>query len=117
MKLTGQCKIDFEEWLNNPLNHLSGEMHHFNVKKRSFSFNDLTSSMKWGVYVDFFDSVKIMIELQLHVNPTMQGGSFKCIRPAIFSDGRFHNVGASFGTRERARTAAIKKANEIHNAQ
>jgi len=105
MRLTGKCKVDFEKW------RISKKDSYL---KHCF-FEELMPSMRYGVYLDFFDSVGMMIELQLHVNPTMQGGSFKCIRPAIFSDGRFHNVGASFGTRERARAASIKKANEIYN--
>ena len=105
MRLTGKCKEDFDNW------RISKKDSYL---KHCF-FEELMPSMRYGVYLDFFDSVGMMIELQLHVNPTMQGGSFKCIRPAIFSDGRFHNVGASFGTRERARAASIKKANEIYN--
>jgi len=105
MRLTGKCKEDFEKW------RISKKDSYL---KHCF-FEELMPSMQYGVYVDFFDSVKIMIELQVHTSRTMQGGSFKCIRPVILSDGKFYNVGASFGTRERARTAAIKKVNEIYN--
>ena len=115
MTLTGKCKNDFIEFLLNTdckysLNIEEGQL-------VSDAFFECPLSMQYGVYIDFFDSVKIMIELQVHVSPTMQGGSFKCIRPSILSDGRVHNVGASFRVRERARFAAIKKANEIYNAQ
>ena len=117
MNLTGKCKIDFEKWLNSKEEFIKiHDLLNIEIDLRNiYIFDKLNNSMKYGVYLDFFDSVGMMIELQLHVNPTMQGGSFKCIRPAIFSDGRFHNVGASFGTRERARAASIKKANEIYN--
>ena len=105
MRLTGKCKVDFEKW------RISKKDSYL---KHCF-FEELMTSMQYGVYVDFFDSIGIMIELQVQVTPTMQGGFFKCIRPSILSDGRFHNVLASFGTRERARTESIKKANEIYN--
>jgi len=108
MRLTGKPEKDFFEWYRNT-----------DFKSRNQPglalFYNYCDSMQYGVYLDFFDSIGIMIELQVQVTPTMQGGFFKCIRPSILSDGRFHNVLASFGTRERARTEAIKKANEIYN--
>jgi len=111
MILTGKCKKDFENWLiGNPYDYDEPILY-----QEMPDFYNLPKSFQYGVYVDFFDSVKIMIELQVHTSRTMQGGSFKCIRPVILSDGKFYNVGASFGTRERARTAAIKKVNEIYN--
>ena len=104
--LTGKCKKDFFKWFQ------SKSQTHYRLKEW---FEDLDDSMQYGVYVDFFDSVKIVIELQLRTSPTMQGGVFTCIRPSILSDGKFHNVGASFVIRERARIEAIKTANEIYN--
>ena len=108
MILTGKAENEFFEWYRST---------DFKVRNQPglALFYNYPESMQYGVYVDFFDSVKIMIELQVHTSRTMQGGSFKCIRPVILSDGKFYNVGASFGTRERARTAAIKKVNEIYN--
>ena len=108
MRLTGKAEKDFFEW------YRSTDFKSRNQPGLALFYN-YSNSMQYGVYVDFFDSIGIMIELQVHVSPTMQGGSFKCIRPVILSNGRFHNVGASFGLRERARTAAIEKANEIYN--
>jgi len=120
MRLTGQCKNHFEHWYY--------EKYYKSFIKSKFlvdyhfggffdSFYELNDSMQYGVYVDFFDSVKIVIELQVRTTPTMQGGSFTCIRPSILSVGKFYNVGASFVVRDRARTEAIKKANEIYNKQ
>ena len=120
MRLTGKCKVDFEKWYVDYKNWIEytvnedGETDIYKIDIKEFY--EHKDSMQYGVYVDFFDSIGIMIELQVHVNPTMQGGSFKCIRPAILSDGRFHNVGASFRKRDRARTAAIEKANEIYDS-
>jgi len=108
MRLTGKAEKDFFEWYRNT-----------DFKSRNQPglalFYNYCDSMQFGVYVDFFDSVGIIIELQVHVTPSMQGRRFECIRPVILSNGKFCDVGASFGTRERARTAAIKKANEIYN--
>ena len=106
MILTGKCKEDFYSYYED----LNIPHYYINV-----DFESLDDSMQYGVYVDFFDSVKIVIELQLRTSPTMQGGVFTCIRPSILSDGKFHNVGASFVVRERARIVAIKKVNEIYN--
>ena len=105
MRLTGQCEIDFKRW------RISKKDSYL----KDWVFEELMPSMQYGVYVDFFDSVKIVIELQIHTTPTMQGGSFRCIRPSILSVGKFYNVGASFVVRDRARSEAIKKANEIYN--
>ena len=110
--LTGKCKLDFEKWF---LKDVDSTENYDQYVLRSFLSKGL--SMQYGVYVDFFDSVKIVIELQVRTTPTMQGGSFTCIRPSILSVGKFYNVGASFVVRDRARTEAIKKANEIYNKQ
>ena len=108
MRLTGKAEKDFFEW------YRSTDFKSRNQPGLALFYN-YSNSMQYGVYVDFFDSVKIVIELQLRTSPTMQGGVFTCIRPSILSDGKFHNVGASFVVRERARIVAIKKVNEIYN--
>jgi len=96
MKLTGQCKTHFEEWLNNPRNHWSGEMHHFNVKKGSLSFNDLTRSMKWGVYVDFFEDKGIDVDKIMMHHYKLMGG---------------------YSSKYNCRESAIEKSNQDYNAQ
>jgi len=106
-----KCKEDFEKWLiGNPYDYDEPILY-----QEMPDFYNLPKSFQYGVYVDFFDSLGIMIELQVHVIPSMQGRCFEGIRPVILSNGKFYNVGASFKTRERARTEAIKKANEIYN--
>ena len=106
MELTGKCKKDFEKWFSE-----KSESHYRLVEW----FEALDVSMQYGVYVDFFDSVGMMIELQVHVDPTMQGGSFKKFKAVILFKGRFVNVPNGYGKRYNARTEAIKKANELYN--
>jgi len=108
MRLTGEAENEFFEW------YRSTDFKSRNQPGLALFYN-YCDSMQYGVYVDFFDSIGIMIELQVRTTPTMQGGSFTCIRPSVLSNGKFYNVGASFGKREQARTEAIKKANEIYN--
>ena len=51
MKLTGKCKEDFEKWLFNR-NLLSSICIKYEIL--FFNFYDLTESMQYGVYTDFF---------------------------------------------------------------
>ncbi len=97
MTLTGKCKIDFNEW----------------YKKKQYDrlilgWIELPPSMQWGVYVDFFDSRRILISTSaLTLSETY-----------IFDIGINRNVeywGDNFKTMNEARTAAIEKANEIYN--
>ena len=63
-----------------------------------------TKSEQIGVYVDFFDSVKIYIEIM-----PFEGKSFYW----LINDNQM-NEGETY-TRPEARTAAIERANEIYN--
>lgn len=95
MKLTGQAKEDFEKWYKveydkSNLPYIDG-------------FNITPLSIRYGVYVDWFDSVGIKI----HVIPYNNGRFFI----HVLSD----SSGESTETRNEARTKAIEKANEIYN--
>ena len=68
--------------------------------------------MQYGVYVDFFDSVDIRIDLISIGEPTMGGFNFFGHRFLI--NGFKANL-TFINTRFEARTAAIEKANELHN--
>lgn len=95
MELTGKCKEDFEEWFierfwtGDWAMSDAEKMGLFRVKK----FYLLPPSMKYGVYVDFFDSVDI---------------SMKC-KDVIFE------IYSENTNRYEARTKAVEKANEIYN--
>jgi len=50
MKITGQCKEDFEKWF----------LKQWDIKKLEY-FYFLTSSMQYGVFVDFFDGFYVLV--------------------------------------------------------
>ena len=104
MKLTGKCKNDFIEFLLNTdckysLNIEEGQL-------VSDAFFECHLSMQYGVYVDFFDSVG----LRIGVSPVFENDFWVYLNNEEIND-------IDFKTRPEARTAAIKKANEIYNAQ
>ena len=73
MKLTGKCKIDFEKWYNDNYNITETDEYNFvPIKGRrdgewnshtEVTFNMLTNAMKFGVMVDYFESVGYDIEI------------------------------------------------------
>ena len=77
MKLTGKCKEEFEKWY---LKYIKSNSEKLISNTDVNYFSLLTDSMQYGVYEDFFRSVKKLKSIS------------------------------------EARTAAIEKENEIHNA-
>ena len=70
MKLTGKCKEDFYKWLSNDFD-LEENPITINASYEgdievyiSEHFDNLSKSMQYGVYVDFFDSVGIRISIR-----------------------------------------------------
>lgn len=112
MELTGKAKEDFDKWwysITNPA--LSGELHHFKVKTRcDVGIEDLTDSMKYGVYVDWFDSVGVTIVIDAG------GIKYEENREVWYQSGvKGHKFNKATNTRQEARIKAIEKANEIYN--
>lgn len=107
MELTGKCKKDFEKWWeryafeNNLMESGQGESYPIGIW---WFKQKLTFSMQYGVYVDFFDSVGIKIEI---IYAVTHGWLLRIHGTSLQSN--------FFKTRHEARTEAIKKANEIHN--
>jgi len=116
MKLTGKCKKDFEKWLRGNLK--PNALYTLDMKTQILSltdfdfhhFNQLSDSMKYGVYVDFFDSVGMCLDVQ----------PCGCHFPAIFTinigskDKSIQFIGTEeYETRAEARTKALEKANEF----
>lgn len=101
MKLTGKCKVDFKKWLL--CSTVYGE-HEYHLDEDLLShFENLKTSMKYGVYVDFFDSVGIYIIIS---------------RDSGWYDVDIAGEWTSTTTqdnRTEARIVAIEKANEIYN--
>ena len=111
MELTGKCKEEFEVWYipyirKNPF-----------VGDRYFDdtlitqFYEWSDSMQYGVYVDYFDSVGIMISVPYTYNVTMNGCDWFHVRV----DNKY--VVNGLKTRPEARQKAIEKANELRNEQ
>jgi regulation of enolase protein 1 (concanavalin A-like superfamily) len=110
MKLTGKCKEDFEKWYD--MEYLFG-LHHI----LKFTLDDFYSlplkALQYGVYVDFFDSVGIMLSIENYHNK--KSGIYYEVGWTINT--REWNVmnDIQFKTRQEAQTKAIEKANKIYN--
>lgn len=120
MKLTGKCEQNFEKWfVDNKLKFFEG----LEISKKEqvmsacgsltqfigfvASGNCFGHAMQYGVYVDFFDSVGVTIELNLHKR--FEG--MWC----YFIDYVGSDFQENFKTRHEAREQAIIKANKIYN--
>jgi len=102
--LTGKTEESFKKWCNEDwddelhgLNHptLIGHIGYLEWEKLPFS-------MQWGILLEFFDSVGIVIEMR-------NVGGFKA-----FVNHMNYGMG-KIESRLEAQIQAIKKANEIHN--
>tara|TARA_R110002126_G_scaffold191586_1_gene339757 strand:- start:292 stop:612 length:321 start_codon:yes stop_codon:yes gene_type:complete len=105
MGLTGKCREDFEKWYTityfKNLTPLSIQEHCTILE----CFDDCFESMQYGVYVDFFDSVGIVIDIC---------SSNFCSVFYVYLNKKTVPV-TTCRTRPEARMAAIEKANEIYN--
>jgi hypothetical protein len=122
MKLTGKCREDFDKWMStdfeldeNPITinaSYEGDMEVY----VSDNFDILPNSMKYGVFVDYFDSVGIYPLVIPTVNAYWTFKVIKTIPADLIVTPPFKNVDASdYSTLLEARTAAIEKSNEIYN--
>ena len=117
MELQGQSKTDFEKWyceVYNPNDKLVKEHYYFYVND---NFDNKKPSEKYGVIVDFADSVGYNIS----VLPYWEGRYVRGFEPTIFKDGQepitiFYNSDV-FTTRKEARAAAITKFSELYNSK
>jgi len=95
MNLTGKCKKDFYSYYED----LNIPHYYINV-----DFKSLDDSMQYGVLVDFFESKDLCIEIcKMHLSKYYYW---------MINDGAEEN---RFNSRKEARTAAIKKADELYN--
>ena len=107
--LTGRCKEEFDKWYLDRYKD-TGDFPRFE------NFIEYDFSMQYGVYVDFFDSVGIDINIfQTPMN---------CFRLYIKVNGnvaynpmREQNEEQTLKRRTEARTKAIEKANELFNTK
>lgn len=105
IELNGRCKEDFEKWY-----FITTEY----SKRSDIWFPNLPFSMQFGIYVDFFDSVGIDINMfQTPINCFRM--YIKVNGKVVYNPIREQNEGAILKTRTEARQKAIEKANEIYN--
>ena len=106
--LEGKAKADFEKWF-----YLLNERYFNSVDM----FYKTTDSMQYGVYVDWFDSVGIDLEDQIERSLTGKKMYYACRISEYKRDSHLGNLLGCGRSKQRpeARTAAIKKANEIYN--
>ena len=97
MTLTGQCKIDFEEWYLKQDYSKQGQ-YEYGQRKALNMFNAMMLPFRWGVYVDFF----------IEKNP----GKFAKMLLQCEFNVLVKNVDLNI-----TRIEAIEEANEIYNAQ
>lgn len=70
-------------------------------------FNQLPPAFQWGVYLEFFDSVGIVIEIEAdRYQNSIMGWKYYISGSSVF-----------YNTRQEAQTEAIKKAFEILNSK
>ncbi|MCG8235745.1 hypothetical protein [Tenacibaculum finnmarkense] len=117
MKLTGKCKVDFEEWLCG-LNFQSDE-HEMIVNTScegeivvfaSDYFDVLPIAMQYGVMVDFFDSAGIEIGVVKN-----RKGTFNSWCTTDNDWDVMSRALPTQNTRPEARIKAIEKSNEFYN--
>ena len=111
MELTGKCKEDFEKWVNQNHQKLIVRMGSEKTTTGTLIlWDEFPLSLKWGVYVDFFDSVGIKILIK---NQDYQNWWFFHIKPVDIHETYIER--SLRNTRSEARKSAIEKANEIYN--
>lgn len=98
----------FEEWLDNKYGIFLANIYP-NMAGLT-CFNTLEHSFKWGVYLEFFDSVDLVIEIQTEVGYSEFSRAGDLYLGFVNWDGLDNN---GFDTRQEAQKEAIKKAFEI----
>jgi hypothetical protein len=115
MELTGDCKKEFEKWaVTQDEIYLDGIHLKIGTYYNSISFYySSPNSIRYGVYVDFFDSVGLIIE-----NKVDTDWDYKRITYYTEIEYNFRiwsTMSYEYETRNEARTQAITKANELFN--
>lgn len=106
MQLTGKCKTAFEKWFKVRFGSIKNTLI-FKVDDVWLNIEAYPESMKYSVYVDFFDSVGIDIYIQ--------NGNEVMIYTPPFGGLEYSDIGHE--ERHEARRKAIDKANEIFNTK
>jgi|TARA_R110000824_G_scaffold71176_1_gene182416 hypothetical protein len=117
MELTGKCKEEFEKWVFTK--DANTYLRFIGLR----DFYNLPNAMRYGVLVDYFDSVGIQIGIEFFDNSRATGFDYQiltendrdfddenCMDAAKVYSGNDH-----IGLRPEARTEAIEKADELQN--
>ncbi len=117
MKLTDKCKKDFEKWFLNESEYerslLTKESKKLIEGQLLNAFYFMSISAKYGVYVDFFDSMEIYISDIVDCYYTKSKLFINSFIICIEVNKDYTKIDKN--TRHEARTEAIKKVNEIYN--
>ncbi len=124
MELTGKARIEFEKWYGEKhkktfsVNYLKMIIKFFRYDYPHLqAFNCSPPEMKYGVYVDFFDSVGINIDTcpDWDIRKVGESTGRLSFESYVFGNPNEPAEMIISGTRPEARIAAITKANEIFN--
>ena len=110
MKLTGKCKIEFENWiLNNKSNHDSTRMIKiFNQKDLFVSYVGIGETFLNALIIEFFDSVGVYISTDIDYN-------FRYFNYKVETRKNVETIDYVYNSRTKAVNKAIEKANETYN--
>ena len=121
MELTGKCKEEFEKWLlSNDINQEVLEIDNmtyygsYDVYDLFYLLPDL---MKYGVLVDYFDSVGLPITIGVYTIRINEAKDwcFQIVGNKHSNQNKLISFERFYNTRPKARTAAIEKADELRN--
>ena len=113
--MTDRVKKDFWRWYFEEIIKSTRSSSH--KKGLSEWFNDLHQSLQWGVWVDYYDSCDIYIDLQpVYGRGTRPSDISHYIINLKYGD-RIDFIGDEFKTRQEARKGALEKASEIREEQ
>ena len=113
MKLTGKAKEDFDKWYISK-NYILDLTTDLSPHTPVIGFDEIDDSMKYGVFVDWFDSVGIEVNIK-KVNVL---NSWIYLLKDMKRQGYYLNDYINHKrceTRPEARAAAIEEVNEIYN--
>jgi hypothetical protein len=105
MELTGKCKDDFEKWYKS-------KNHHQRINLGMF--NQLPIEFKYGLLIDFFDSVGIYISTMASHSHNFKP-QYHGIDICVEGNGFCYDMDDADKDRNIARQKAIKKADDIYN--
>ncbi len=111
MKLTGKCKEDFQMWYFNKFCNSGMKYHELLPHHMNDVFGwfyGLDGSFKWGVFLKFFDSVGINIEIGIGFNKTKEVLSYYYYFEGVRNENPYKS-------RAKAQKAATNNANDIYN--